>query len=429
MSALKVRRGSAVAGVAATALLGAGLLGSVAACGVVSSSATTAPTAASTLTAHPVASTATGAPPSTAPAGAAGSKSGVPWSQVGPNWSLASATSGTSTEPGPSASDRGPTTLYLVSPTGSTYPVYSWPASETAPILEAWSPSKTEVLLNEVPKNGPPTDTYERLNLQTGQVIGTLTLPNVVSVQYTLPDGQQLLASQLTQNASATQETQTVSRYTLAGALAQTLDTATTSSSAARLNPVASPDGTTIALSTSTGLGLVSNAGGKVTPLAMPGELNCSPVRWWDSDTVLAACLSAGGPSRLWLVPDSGAEPTALTPVRSGKDNGSNVDLGDVDAWQVPAGLYLQSLGPCGVLELNKQAAGGSYTTIRIPGVNSIAVVTSDGSRLLLDTRGCTSGNSLMWYNPASGGTTVALKSGVSQVIPFVTEQDPVGAV
>ncbi|HEY1823229.1 MAG TPA: hypothetical protein VGG83_25160 [Trebonia sp.] len=418
MSALKVRRGPAVAGVAATALLGAGLLGSVAACGVVSS-ATTAPTAASTLTAHPVASTAASAPRSAAPAGATGSKSGVPWNQVGPNWSLANTSSGTSTDPGPS-------TLYLVSPTGSTYPVYRWPASQTPPILDAWSPSKTEALLREASKTGPLTNTYERLNLETGQVIGTFTLPNVDSVAYTLPDGQQLLVSQLTQDAGATQETATVARYSLAGGLEQTLYTAATSiTSTAQVNPVASPDGTTIALGIAAGVGLVSNAGGTLTRLTVPGESGCSPVRWWGSSTVLAACTNAGNQRQLWLVPDGGAAATALTPIRQGDDSGTNVDLGDIDAWQVSSGLYLQSLGPCGALELNKQAANGSYTTVTIPDAGSIVVVTSDGSRLLLDTRGCAPGNTLMWYNPASGSATVALKSGVVEVIPFASEQDP----
>jgi hypothetical protein len=398
------------------ALLGAGLIGSVTACSAVSTGTTSTPQAV------PTASNGT----QSAPAVTAASRSGVPWSQVGPDWTLAETTAGTTAEP-------GATTLYLVSPTGSTYPVYTWPASVPLPNLYAWSPSKTEVLLEETSSEGSLTGTYERLNLTSGQVVGTLSLPNATSLQYTEPDGEQFLVVQSTLNAAKTEQTETMSRLTLTGTGVQTLDTVTSNVNANEsMTPVYSPDGTTIALNSLGGVAVLSNsasAGSGVRQLPVPGpgpNLRCAAVRWWNSSTVLASCSGSKGVQQLWLVPASGAAPTALTPLRQASGNGTSVDFGDLDAWQVTAGLYLQSAGACGVLELNKQLADGSITTITIPGVVSIDVLTSDGSRFLLDTRSCEGpggGNSLMWYDPASGGTTLLLKS-LRQVLPFPSEQD-----
>lgn len=410
---MKGRRGNGkppAFAVVAAALFGTGLLGSVTACGALTGSS--APVAA-TL------NTPTSAMPRGAATGAAGTapaapQSGVPWSQVGPGWSLAITTTSTQTS-----------TLYLVSPAGSTYPVHTWSASPSLPGLVAWSPSKTEVLLRET-ANGVPTGGYERLNLQTGQVNGTLSFPGGASLQYTLPDGQQLLAATTTENGTPEKDTVTFARYSLTGTLMQTLGSITLplNSSEASL-PVYSPDGTTIAIGTPTGVAILSNAGGTITQLAqVPGvdtTLGCSVDRWWDGNTILAACAEANGVRQLWLVPTIGAPATALTPLRHKGD----ADSGDWDAWQTTSGIYLQSSNASGSLVLNKQAADGSLTAMTIPGMDYLQVQTSDGSRFLLDARGgASSGLSLIWYDPASGDTTVALKSGVSAVLPFVSQQD-----
>jgi hypothetical protein len=173
---------------------------------------------------------------------------------------------------------------------------------------------------------------------------------------------------------------------------------------------------------------MLSNAGGTITQLAQtPGvdtTLGCSVVRWWDASTILTSCAEADGVPRLWLVPASGAPATALTPPRH-KGDGANADSGDRDAWQTASGLYLQSSNASGSLVLSKQAADGSLIAMRIPGMDYLRVQTSDGTRFLLDARGSANpGLSLIWYDAATGDTTVALKSDVSTVLPFVSEQD-----
>jgi hypothetical protein len=215
---------------------------------------------------------------------------------------------------------------------------------------------------------------------------------------YSLPDGQQILG------VTPSGADSTIARYTQAGALVQTLVTAHDATGASY-----SPDGTALAVPAPDGLLLVSNAGGVLRKLPVPGvTAGCGPVRWWTATTILANC------DGLWLVPSGGAAPTQLTPVRK-----ASFDLGDIDAWQLPSGLYLQSLGPCGSLELNKQAANGSVTTVNVPGLDgSPVVVTAAGTRLLMEGHSCHGGGELAWFNPATGaeqwiftahaGTTIA---------------------
>ena len=128
----------------------------------------------------------------------------------------------------------------------------------------------------------------------------------------------------------------------------------------------------------------------------------CTPARWWNTTTILASCYANGsGIPRLWLVPESGAKPTALTP----QHKPSSSDFGDIDGWKLPSGLYLQSLGACGTLELNKQNANGSVSPVDVPGTpnTSTLVVTAAGPRLLVQAQsGCQGGNLFVWFNPAT---------------------------
>jgi hypothetical protein len=260
-------------------------------------------------------------------------------------------------------------------------------------------------------------------------VAGTLSFPGGADLQYTPPDGQQLLAATTTENGTPEKLTVTFARYSLTGTLIRTLGSITLplNSSEASL-PVYSPDGTTIAFGTPTGVAILSNAGGTVTQLAqVPGvdtALGCTADRWWDASTILASCAEANGVRRLWLVPASGAAATALTPLRQ-KSDGANADDGDWDAWQTASGLYLQSSNASGSLVLNKQAADGSLTALTIPGMAYLQVQTSDGSRfLVIADDSAESDPKLIWFDPASGETTVALNYRANEILPFPSVQD-----
>jgi len=316
----------------------------------------------------------------------------VPWGAVGPGWVLDTYSAGTRARP-------APTTLYLVSPAGARYPLFSWPASAApVPTLEAWAGSKTEALFALNSANGQPGG-YGELNLTTGKMTRVAFASAATTpIGYTRPSGAQILG--ITQSGPAA----TFARYTQSGALVKKLVTVDQA-----LGASYSPDGTALAVPALGGLLLVSNAGGVLRKLPVPGagaKTTCEPVRWWNATTVLASC------GRLWLVPAGGARPSALTPVRDPAKPPH--DYGDLDAWRLPSGLYLQSAGACGTLELNRQAANGSITGVTVPGMtNSPVVVTASGARLLVGQLGCDgSGGQLAWFNPATGAEQWLFKTG-----------------
>jgi len=334
----------------------------------------------------------------------------VPWAEVGSGWELAQYTNSTRAKP-------AATTLYLVSPGGIRYSLYTWRASATfAPGLVAWSGDKTRALLSE-----GTGGQVAQLNLVTGKLSRFRLAGQASAIGYSLPDGLNILA------ARYNGLTATLARYSLTGKLLKDLATSRYSTAG-----VYSSDGTTLAVPGTKGLRLVSNAGGVIRQLPVPGtgpQLGCTPVRWWSAGTILASCYATSSSiARLWLVPASGAKPAALTPQRTG----TGPDLGDIGAWRLTSGLYLQSLGACGTLELNKQAANGSVAAVNVPGTSNThnLVVTALGARLLIDAgNGCEPGNSLLWYNPGSHAEQWLLKApanafGVLAVVPYYSRED-----
>jgi hypothetical protein len=155
----------------------------------------------------------------------------------------------------------------------------------------------------------------------------------------------------------------------------------------------------------------------------------CGPVRWWNSRTILASCEPPGtGPQRLWLVPVSGTRPKALTRPHDPRTTG---DFGDLDAWQLPSGLYLQAAGACGVLHIYRQARNGSIKLVTVPHTSGDnRVLTARGSRLLVQApTDCIGSVSLLWYNPATQAEQWLIRPpahaiGVTVAIPFYSRQN-----
>ena len=96
----------------------------------------------------------------------------------------------------------------------------------------------------------------------------------------------------------------------------------------------------------------MGNDGTPVKQLPVPDASNCYPLRWWETDVALARCY---GPdfsySRLWRVPLDGSAPTPLTLKNDGTQG---QDLGDLNAWQLPEGTFVQAAGGCGFVYLAK---------------------------------------------------------------------------
>lgn len=303
----------------------------------------------------------------------------VPWAQIGPGWTLALYSTTTS---------HG-FTLYLAAPNGAKYALRTFRIPPGS--LVAWSGDKSRTLFFD-----DQDSKVTQLNLMTGKT-NSFTLTGQTSPQgYTTPHGLNILAVRNYSSSVA------LERFSLTGKLQKVLVR-----DAFATGGVYNPNGATLAVNGSKGVRLVSNAGGIIRNLNVPGtdaRVGCTANRWWDSRTILAVCNSGTGGPRLWLVPASGAKPTALTPLRT-----KGADLGDIGAWRLFSGLYLQSLGACGSLEINRQAANGAVTPVKVPGTPNTkdVILSANGPRLLIfSLNACAPGSGLLWYNPGTHAET-----------------------
>jgi TolB protein len=335
----------------------------------------------------------------------------VPWSQVGPGWTLVEYTNGT-------IAHHAATTLYVVSPAGAKYPVYTWRASVGfAPGLAAWSGDKTRALFFD-----GGVGQMAQLNLLTGNLTRFTMQDQAQVIGYTRPNGLNILG------VIGPGAVETLARFSLTGKLLKVLAVSGNYSGGG----VDSADGTTLAVAGSTGLRLISNTGAVIRKLPVPRTdptIGCNAVRWWDSKTILAGCAAkSASMGRLWLVPASGATPTPLTPQRKP----GPMSLGDLDAWQLNSGLYLQSATGCGTVVINKQNANGSLTRVNVPGTLNAnnRVLTARGQSLLVDAlTACPGTSSLLWFNPGTRAEKWLIKApagafGVLAVVPFYSTEN-----
>ena len=333
----------------------------------------------------------------------------VPWSKVGPGWVLVQYT-----KQHPEGGAAGAVTLYLISSQGTKYQVAHWPNSNTAPQLLAWSPDGTRALFQVFTGKGG----VEELNLAAGRS-ATFEMAGIANpVGYTLPSGREIVANQ------PAGSTLRIARYSLTGAFVHSLGTS------ADGRVLYAPSGAEFVAVAGPALELVSNNGTLIRRLPVPGAspATCGAARWWTAGIVLAACAQRGQAApQLWLVPVSGARPTRLTAPRGP----NSPDLGDLDAWKLSSGLYVQAAGPCGVLQIFKQAANGSITLVTVPHtLGDNHVLTALGSRLLVQApTSCTGSNSLLWFDPGTRSEQYLIKSpgnviGVSMAIPFYSRQN-----
>ena len=343
-------------------------------------------------------------------AGQTGSLASVPWSRVGPGWTLAMFSRDAGAEG--KLIKYGPSTLYLVSPRGGRYALKTWPARSAAShwLLRSWSGDTLRALFTSA--GASDTVQVHQLQLRTGR-ISSFTLPaNRAVVGYTRPDGLNILVAKWAPSFTRG----TLQRYSLTGRLLTALATVD--------NPEESayqPAGEALATVEKNGLVLVGNRGGIIRKLPVPGtRYGCNPVRWWSAGTILASCM---GPikepwQRLWLVPASGARPTA-------QRAGGTFDLGDLNAWQLKSGLYLDAAQGCGAGTIARQPARGPEQQVQVPGAAGEVIVNATRTQLEVERfGGCVSGTSLVWFNPVTRAVTVALGTsgaefGVEGAIPY----------
>jgi TolB protein len=333
-----------------------------------------------------------------------GSRAAVPWGRVGPGWALAEFWPGRFGDEGTPRAAAA--TLYLIDPAGGRYALHRWAATKSPPFLVDWSGDKRRAVLV-----APRGAGLEQVVLATGKITRFHLAGHANLIGYTRPDGLNLLGWRGYRLA----------RYSLTGQLTRVLATGASVGSA-----VYSNDGTMLAAGGPHGVELVSNGGGVLRHLPVPhtSSVGCAAARWWSASTILASCVANGQVAgRLWLVPAGGGAPRALTPQRGARSR----DLGDVDAWRLPGGLYLQSLGPCGTLQIFRQAANGSIRLVSIPGTSgdNNQILSARGSRLLVQAQtACPGSESLLWFTPSSRHVQMLLRApadgaGVLGAVPY----------
>jgi hypothetical protein len=376
---------------------------------------------------NPVTSTPT-AVPQAAAHGVEAASSTIPWTQVGPGWLIATWSQVPGRRPGGEPASGQPTaetattTLYLVDPAGGRYPITTFPppGEGQSPTLADWSGDGTHALFYAYAPAPSATYTVTTVDLRSG-ARASFTIDNGansfdVVARYSRPQGKAVLLAKSNGPGAGW-----LKRVDLAGKPELTYPVG-------RDFPgsyLSTPDGTQLLLGGAAGLALMRNDGTAGKTLPITGGQDCAPTRWWDANsTVVARCLDRGE-ARLWLVPIDGEPPTALTAPL----NGQGPDYGDLNAWQLPAGTFVQVAGACGRKYPGKlSAVGGTTTRVDVADADplgSIRVIGLGGGHLVVQGRAsCGGGQALFDYDPAANTSTVLLGpplngGGVIAALPY----------
>jgi TolB protein len=341
---------------------------------------TTGATPASTTPTTQLSPTSTGVMPSTVTVGptfpSARPRQDVPWGTVGPGWSLV-LYSGCS-RPGGSE----PHVVYLVSPAGDRYEVAriegGCPREMHHRVLLDWAPTGHVALLEEgCCDSGAPF----LLDLRTGAL--TRVPGNLTPVALTRPQGKALVVVAFDHDAS----TESLARVDRAGDVRVVFATWDWLGPRAYDAVLYQPGGAALVMGGGDGpLTLVMNNDPTArVPLATPGT-SCTPLRWWDTTTVLARCWEPGRRS-LWLVPTSGAPAQPLA-------------AGYNDAFALGEDTVLNrsyQQGHDTFVELVEvRSPDGIITALNAATTQNRAVGTHDGRILLLEPSPTTGGTRLV---------------------------------
>jgi len=364
----------------------------------------------SSSTTPPAAKSGTSTKTTAAPKAATGDEvalESVPWDQVGSGWMLATWRLHPYDPGSPPNTDKATnTTLFLVDPSGVRYPITTFPPGSDGyrvPSLADWSGDGERALLYNWGGDATVVD------LHSGKQT-TFGVPGDVRADptFTLPSGQAVLV--VLDNGS---KPPTLERVDLTGKreLLYPTDKLVGAFNGSYLS---TPDGAQLVLGSDTGLVVMGNDGTIGRTIAIPGVIRCSPLRWWDgapAKTLLAGCGSnQNDQPQLWLVPFAGGAPTALT--------APNTQEGDLNAWQVAAGTFVQTAYQCGELILEKMNADGTTSRVAVPGTDakrSIQVVgVNDDDLIVKAAPSCQPGEALIDYDPAANTSTVLLGGSVN---------------
>jgi len=335
--------------------------------------------------------------------GAQAAASSIPTWEVGPGWVLASWNQNVPIGPGqnppPGYHRNPPQDVFLVNPQGGRYLVVR--QRNSAFNLTDWSGDGTRALFLD-----SATSRLEQLDIATGATVDSFRLPTSNSIfieqaTYTKPHGLAILVT------SQWGSGQLLQRYSPSGKLL--LDYPRSFSHSGKFDGhfASSPDGTELALGTGAGMALVGNDGTVLAQYGVPHTRYCMPVRWWAARVVLLSCETPKYVPRLYEIQLGTGAVSPLTAAPRPPD------FGDVNAWAIESGTYVQDLGGCGYEYLAKLQPNHTTTPVTVPhvvrGYSVYVLGTNDNQLALLSTIACGQGRSVVWFDPEENTTTVVL--------------------
>jgi len=265
-------------------------------------------------------------------------RSAVPWSQVDAGWTVALWTAATMTKEQDQAPVR-PETVYLVNPIGGRYLITTLNGNYRLKLTDWSTDVRTALLIRQ----GDKSSEVIQLDLSSGKTQSFSAAGKVRLAKFTKPSGAAIL---LDRDGAG------IERVGLSGAHQLTYPKARSTEEFLPTNHLlSSPDGRTLVLASDQGLVVRAENGSLRRTIAPPaGTTSCSPVRWWDANSVLAVCqpelLGQEGAQLLFVVPIlTPGSTTPLAPPTTAVAAGHPFTL----AWRLDSGvLLLDAGGYCG---------------------------------------------------------------------------------
>ncbi len=226
-------------------------------------------------------------------------------------------------------------------------------------LVTAWSPDARHVLF-------VGNDRVTDVDLVNATVTA-FPVQYVVTAGYARPSGMGVVALSEGSSDSAGRGG-VLRRYGLDGAVDAVLASDVSTMTYPLPRWLYSRDGAQLYLPGDGGLRRTSNAGGRARQLNTiePSAVLCSPVRWWDTHTILVSCDEPPGP-RLWLAPDNGGSATALT-TPALQNVAIETDWGSFDAVRTARGqIFVQRPSTCGSVDIATLDTGGHAHLLTFP--------------------------------------------------------------
>jgi hypothetical protein len=257
-------------------------------------------------------------------------RSAIPWSQVDAGWTIALWTPATLTGEQEFTKVR-PQTVFLVNPVGGRYLITTLNGNYTLQLADWSTDVRTALLIRQ----GDKSSAVIQLDLATGKTQSFNAAGKVRLAQFTMRGAAILLerAEKAIERVSPEGEHQLT--YPFSGV----------TNSFTSHYPLSQTDGGTIVLEAKRGLVVRDEDGSLRRAIAPPAGMGtCWPVRWWDADSILAACepeLLTARVQPLYIVPiwvPGPATPLSTPP---------SIDITFTLAWRLYTGVLLLNNTSC----------------------------------------------------------------------------------